>query len=151
MFLLTFLIWKQINLRKKLHLLNSTIYFGRKFRQLFNWQNFLQSVLFSIFKIRNTAITSFPRLGMFLRCSYFFAQFQPKCSYKLGSYKKKRVWRQKLIRLYNFLRKTMNIFILIQVKCIQYPEISKTCQQDIECKLFFLRNLLCLRKLLNYA
>ena len=32
------------------------------------------------------------RLGMFLRCSYFLARFQPKCSYKLGSNKKKNVY-----------------------------------------------------------
>ena len=30
---------------------------------------------------------------MFFKCSYFFGQFQPKCSYKLGSNKKKRVYR----------------------------------------------------------
>ena len=29
------------------------------------------------------------RLSMFLRCSYFLARFQPKCSYKLGSNLKK--------------------------------------------------------------
>ena len=57
-----------------------------------------------------------PPLGRIgLRCSYFFGQFQPKCSYKLGSNKKKRVSKFETIIPRNFTGKhylynSLNLF-----------------------------------------